>query len=118
MKPIVIISGKGGTERATLAASFASLAKNKVIADRDVDAPDLHLLLKPEVREKHEFIGSKVAEIGRSKCAGCGSCEEACGYDVAGIMVADVPVVKSADGAVSGAIKEIWRRANEDHDSL
>lgn len=55
MKPIVIISGKGGTERATLAASFASLAKNKVIADRDVDAPDLHLLLKPEVREKHEF---------------------------------------------------------------
>ncbi len=37
---------------------------------------------------------------------------------MAGVMVADVPIVKSADGAVSGAIKEIWRRANEDHDSL
>ena len=51
MKQLTILSGKGGTGKTTLTASFAALAKNVVIADCDVDAPDLHLLLHPEVIE-------------------------------------------------------------------
>ena len=55
MKQIVIISGKGGTGKTILTASFAVLSQNKVMADCDVDAADLHLLLKPEIRERQEF---------------------------------------------------------------
>ena len=68
MKQITILSGKGGTGKTTLTASFAVLAKNAVIADCDVDAPDLHLLLHPEVVETQEFTGSKVAVIDPTKC--------------------------------------------------
>ena len=55
MKQIVVISGKGGTGKSVLTASFAALAKNKVMVDCDVDAADLHLLLHPVVKERHEF---------------------------------------------------------------
>jgi len=80
MKQITIISGKGGTGKTTLVASFAALAGNMVIADCDVDAPDLHLLLHPEIVEKEEFKGLNVAAIDKSKCIECGICEEACRF--------------------------------------
>ena len=47
MKELVVVSGKGGTGKTSLVASFAALAKNKVLADCDVDAADLHLVLDP-----------------------------------------------------------------------
>jgi MinD superfamily P-loop ATPase len=81
MKQLTILSGKGGTGKTTLTASFAVLAKNAVIADCDVDAPDLHMLLHPEVLETQEFTGSKVAVIDRDKCSACGVCREKCRFD-------------------------------------
>ncbi|MEA1999317.1 MAG: ATP-binding protein [Euryarchaeota archaeon] len=80
MKQITIISGKGGTGKTTLVASFAALAENIVIADCDVDAPDLHLLLHPEIVEKEEFKGLNVAVMDKTKCIECGRCEEACRF--------------------------------------
>lgn len=80
MKQILVISGKGGTGKTILTASFARLAENKVMADCDVDAADLHLILHPEVKEKHEFKGLPKAFINQEKCTGCGECAIACRY--------------------------------------
>ena len=81
MKQITVISGKGGTGKTTLVASFAALAENTVIADCDVDAPDLHLLLHPEIVKREEFKGLKVAVMDKTKCIECGRCEEACRFN-------------------------------------
>ncbi|MHC1635557.1 MAG: ATP-binding protein [Candidatus Methanospirareceae archaeon] len=80
MMELVILSGKGGTGKTTLLASFAVLAKEKVICDCDVDAPDLHLLLKPEIKEEHDFWGREIAFIDKEKCTDCGLCVEACRF--------------------------------------
>jgi MinD superfamily P-loop ATPase len=81
MRQITVISGKGGTGKTTLVGSFAALAENKVIADCDVDAPDLHLLLHPEIIEKEEFKGLKVAVMDKTLCTECGTCEETCRFN-------------------------------------
>jgi len=81
MKQIVIISGKGGTGKTVLAASFAALARNASFADCDVDAADLHLLLKPKTKEKYEFRSGKTAKIGRKLCQECGKCIEVCKFN-------------------------------------
>ena len=81
MKQIVVVSGKGGTGKTILTASFAALAKNKVMVDCDVDAADLHLLLHPEIKEKFEFKGMPKAVINQKKCTGCGECAKVCRYD-------------------------------------
>ena len=80
MKQITILSGKGGTGKTTIAASFAALSRNAVFADCDVDAPNLHLLLKPEVERTIEFEGLKLASIDMAKCIHCGLCEEKCRF--------------------------------------
>ncbi|MDD2777943.1 MAG: ATP-binding protein [Methanocellales archaeon] len=81
MKQITIISGKGGTGKTTITASFAALAHNPVIVDCDVDAADLHLLLHPLIRSKQEFRGSKEAVIDEEKCIDCRLCEGVCRFD-------------------------------------
>lgn len=81
MKQLTIISGKGGTGKTSITASFAALAKNKVVCDCDVDAADLHLILNPQVIEKEEFYGSKVAKIDENLCNGCGECLKVCRFD-------------------------------------
>jgi len=81
MKQLTVISGKGGTGKTTLVGSFAVLAENKVIADCDVDAPDLHLLLQPELVRKQEFKGLKVAVLDKSLCIECGTCAETCRFN-------------------------------------
>jgi len=81
MKELLVISGKGGTGKTSIVAAFAALAQNKVLADLDVDAADLHLLCKPDVREEHEFWSGQVAVIDRDKCTECGLCRENCRFD-------------------------------------
>jgi len=80
MKQLTIISGKGGTGKTSITASLATLAKNAVVADCDVDAPDLHLLLHPEVIKEQEFVGSKLAVIDETKCVKCGVCRDNCHF--------------------------------------
>jgi MinD superfamily P-loop ATPase len=81
LRQITVISGKGGTGKTTLVGSFAALAEDKVIADCDVDAPDLHLLLHPEIIKREEFKGVKVAVMDKTLCNECGTCEETCRFN-------------------------------------
>ena len=80
MKEIVVISGKGGTGKTSLCASFAVLARSPVVADCDVDAADLHLILAPRVEERHEFRCGNTAVIRQEDCIGCGECLDICRY--------------------------------------
>ncbi|MCW4051139.1 MAG: ATP-binding protein [Candidatus Bathyarchaeota archaeon] len=81
MKRITILSGKGGTGKTTITASFAALSSNAVFADCDVDASNLHLLLGPEVKETIEFKGLNQAVIDPEKCVQCGRCMELCRFN-------------------------------------
>lgn len=81
MKQIVVISGKGGTGKTVLTASFAVLAHDRVMADCDVDAADLHLLLHPHIVEQHDFRGLPKAEVDGVLCNGCGECTKLCRFD-------------------------------------
>jgi MinD superfamily P-loop ATPase len=81
VKEIVVISGKGGTGKTSIVASFAALAKNSVFADCDVDAADLHLVLEPKIKQKSDFSGGKRAAIVTEKCIGCGKCQDMCRFD-------------------------------------
>lgn len=81
MKELVVLSGKGGTGKTTIVASFAAMARNKILVDCDVDAADLHLLLKPEIKETREFWSGQKAFIEEEKCTRCGICQDACRYD-------------------------------------
>ncbi len=80
MKEIVVLSGKGGTGKTILVASFAALAQGKVMADCDVDAADLYLLLQPSKQKTEEFWSGKTAFIDKKFCTGCGVCEEVCRF--------------------------------------
>jgi len=77
----VVISGKGGTGKTSIVAAFAALAKNAVMADCDVDAADLHLILEPKIRQISDFSGGKKATIITEKCIGCGKCQDMCRFD-------------------------------------
>lgn len=81
MRQITVISGKGGTGKTMLTASFAALAKNACFADCDVDAADLHLLLHPDLKEKHVFKSGSFARIDNERCTECGRCIEVCRFD-------------------------------------
>jgi len=80
MQELVVISGKGGTGKTSLVASFAVLAGRPVIADCDVDAADLHLVLSPRVKERHEFRSGHEAVIRQDDCTGCGACLAHCRF--------------------------------------
>jgi MinD superfamily P-loop ATPase len=84
VKQLTVISGKGGTGKTTFTSSFAALAKNAVIADCDVDAADLHLILQPEIAETHDFYGLDVACIDKELCTGCGTCISSCRFAAIG----------------------------------
>jgi len=81
VKELIIISGKGGTGKTSLTASFAALATNAVLADCDVDAADLHLILSPETRHREEFLSGNEAIIRAEDCIGCGRCAALCRFD-------------------------------------
>ena len=81
MKEIVIISGKGGTGKTSIIAAVASLAENKVLCDADVDAADLHLIMEPDVKERHDFKSGHTAIINQDKCTECGLCRDLCRWN-------------------------------------
>jgi MinD superfamily P-loop ATPase len=81
MHEVVVISGKGGTGKTSLVASFAALAGRCVVADADVDAADLHLVLAPSLREEEDYVGGSRARILSERCTGCGKCEELCRFE-------------------------------------
>jgi MinD superfamily P-loop ATPase len=78
MREVVVLSGKGGTGKTTLLASFFALSERAVAADCDVDAPNLELLLDPRTTRREEFTGSRIAELDREACNGCGLCASKC----------------------------------------
>jgi MinD superfamily P-loop ATPase len=86
MKQLVILSGKGGTGKTSLAAAFAHLAHagpfplRAILADADVDAANMELVLQPRKLEEHEFSGGSVALIDASLCQACGTCEQVCRF--------------------------------------
>jgi MinD superfamily P-loop ATPase len=81
---LLVISGKGGTGKTSIMGAFAALAPRAVLADCDVDAANLHLLLKPEVQREFTFDGLPKARILPEKCTQCGICVEACRFDAIG----------------------------------
>jgi len=80
MKQLTVISGKGGTGKTTLTAAFAHLANNAIIADCDVDAADLHLILTPRLLKQKSFHGNRLASIDKELCSRCGLCQENCRF--------------------------------------
>ncbi|MCD4691350.1 MAG: ATP-binding protein [Calditrichales bacterium] len=87
MKEIVIISGKGGTGKTSITASFAYLGgKDIVAADCDVDAADMHLLLQPDFAKSEDFYSGVIANINQDKCTQCGKCEEICRFNAIPII--------------------------------
>lgn len=93
---IAVISGKGGTGKSCVVAAFASIHKNVVLADCDVDAANMYLLFNPDIIEKSSFIGAKKAEIDYSICTNCGLCKDYCRFDA----------IKSVNGKIE--INEIF----------
>lgn len=81
MKQLVVVSGKGGTGKTVFSASLAALAGQVALADVDVDASNLHLLLRPEILERHEFVGGKKARVDERGCTACGRCQPVCRFD-------------------------------------
>lgn len=80
MKQILVISGKGGTGKTVVTGSLAVLANNALMVDCDVDAADLHLLLHPSIKERHDFRSGHTALIDPSLCRKCGKCLTACRF--------------------------------------
>ena len=80
MREIVVLSGKGGAGKTSLTAAFAALARNKVICDLDVDAPDLHILLDPANTVSEAFVSGHLAAVNPALCDGCGLCLELCRF--------------------------------------
>jgi len=81
VKELTVISGKGGTGKTSLVSSFAALASDAVLADCDVDAADLHLVLQPDIKRRENFTGGNIARIKPGHCVACGKCEEICRFN-------------------------------------
>jgi len=92
VKQVVVISGKGGTGKTVMSACFAALSRNSVLADVDVDASNLHLLLHPEIRERHVFKSGRKARVNPDKCTACGVCLPLCRFEA---------LVEDSEGKVS-----------------
>jgi MinD superfamily P-loop ATPase len=78
---LLVISGKGGTGKTTLTAALTHLSRHAVVADCDVDAADLHLLIKPELYQSYEYFGGQKAVIDRDKCTKCDLCSDYCRFN-------------------------------------
>lgn len=81
MKQLAILSGKGGTGKTTVATALSTIIKNKIMADCDVEASNLNIVLQGDIIEKKDFYGKEVAVINKDKCVQCGLCEELCRFN-------------------------------------
>ncbi len=87
LKEIVIISGKGGTGKTSITASFALLGrKDLVVADCDVDAADMHLLMDPDFNKEEDFFSGELAKINTAECISCGICAEICRFNAISVI--------------------------------
>ncbi len=91
-RTVTVISGKGGTGKTSIAAAFAVLARPVVVADCDVDAANLHLLLAPRAEQETEFMAMPIPEIDRERCTSCGECHRLCPYDAIRVTGEDPPI--------------------------
>ena len=97
MKQLVILSGKGGTGKTSIAAAFAQLAHDglfpikAVLADADVDAANLEMVLRPKRCDTHDFTGGSVAVVDPQLCQGCGICEQVCRFDAVLLPYKEAP---------------------------
>jgi MinD superfamily P-loop ATPase len=112
VKELVVLSGKGGTGKTSILGSFAALAEKKVLADCDVDASDLHLLLNPRVREQEELWSGQVARIDEDTCSRCGLCEKLCRFGAIDDFTVD-PVSCEGCGLCARACPSSAIRMNE-----
>ena len=108
MKQLIVLSGKGGTGKTSVTAAFAHLAQvgpdpvRAVLADADVDAANLELVLHPRLQEQHTFVGGSVAVIDPALCSGCGVCASVCRFEA--VAPRAVPLSSpGADGASGGS---------------
>ena len=106
MRQLVILSGKGGTGKTTLASALISLSRTRAYADCDVDAPNLHLIGADYTRQEDaSYYGLPLAVIDPDKCAACGACEQACRFDavIQGSPIGSTPtLVKALQGLRAG----------------
>ncbi len=87
MKEIVVISGKGGTGKTSITASFAYLGgEDIIVADCDVDAADMHLLMAPDFAHPQDFYSGELCVINQDLCIGCGKCKKVCKFDAISII--------------------------------
>jgi MinD superfamily P-loop ATPase len=87
VKEIVVISGKGGTGKTSITASLAYLGgEDLIVADCDVDAADMHLLLSPDFGNPEEFYSGELAAINQDVCIQCGKCQEVCRFDAISVV--------------------------------
>ncbi|MCK5003531.1 MAG: ATP-binding protein [Candidatus Aminicenantes bacterium] len=86
LKEIVVLSGKGGTGKTTIASSLAVLFRNKIIADADVDAANMYILMNPDNIKGGDFAGKPVAKIDSKSCINCGICMDLCRFDAIDII--------------------------------
>ncbi len=94
MKEIVVISGKGGTGKTSITASFAYLGgKDVVVADCDVDAADMHLLLQPDFAKSEDFYSGVLAVINQEECIQCGECADVCRFNAIPVINDEYRVV-------------------------
>lgn len=98
-KEIVVISGKGGTGKTSITGGLAKLFQPIVLADCDVDAADLHLILEPRIIEKHDFFSGREPVWDKEKCSLCGICEKMCRFEAIEIGESDVMIdLSSCEG--------------------
>lgn len=87
MKQLLVLSGKGGTGKTTIASNFINISNARVFADCDVEAPNLHLIsLTESITRKEDYYGLDKVEISQDLCVRCGLCKEKCKFNAIEII--------------------------------
>ena len=115
MKQLTIISGKGGTGKTMVAGALAVLAQGKVMADGDVDAPNLHLILGPSPVSEEEFSGARIVVKDEELCTECGLCREHCRFNAVTAELAVDPIRCEGCGVCAHVCPTGALRLADDH---